>query len=218
VNRASRGLVALACVPPLLLAAVALAGYLAGVTGVDTAAHAYKLDLLRHSLGSLFWDDLWYGGAYGIIDYGPLYYLIAAVVPAVLLVVLAAGSLPLLLHLYLRRVYAVGDYLPAAALAVVLCFYLVNGQDPFLVGLAFMLGGMVLLAHRRRAWAAAAIGAALFCNPLAVLTGGIFLAADVVARPDLRRDYAICGAWFLPFLVARVALTVLFRERAAYFD
>jgi len=86
---------------------------------VDAAAHAYKIDQLRHGLGAIFWDSSWYGGTYSVVDYGPLYYLCALVVPGIVLVVLAAGSLPLLAHLYLRRTYGVTGYLPAAALTVV---------------------------------------------------------------------------------------------------
>ena len=218
MNPGARRLVLLGLAPPLLLAVVAVGMCAAGITGVDTAAHVYKQELLNDSLGSLFWDNYWYGGVYGIIDYGPLFYLLALLVPSAVLVVVAAGCLPLLLHLYLTKVYGVRDVLPAAALAVVLCFYLANGQAPFLVGLALMVGGMVLLSRRRRTPAAVAFGAALFCNPLSVLTAGVFLLADLVACAGLRRDYVVTAAWFMPFLFVRVALSLLFRQPAAYFD
>ena len=204
--------------PPVLLAAVALAMHLAGLSGVDAAAHAYKIDQLRHGLGAIFWDSSWYGGAYSVIDYGPLYYLCALVVPGIVVVVLAAGSLPLLTHLYLRRTYGVAGYLPALVLTVVLCLYLSNGQDPFLFGLALMMGALALLAHKRPAPAALAAGLALFCNPLVLVVGGVFLVADFIARPELRRPYLVFLAWLAPFLVARGALSLVFTERAAYLD
>jgi hypothetical protein len=205
-------------VPTLLLAAVALAMHLTGLTGVDSAAHAYKIQQLHQSLGALLWDSSWYGGAYGVIGYGPLYYLCALVVPGAFLVVLAAGSLPLLFHLYLRRIYRVRSLLPPVALAVVLCFYLSNGQDPFLFGLAFMMGGLVLVSVDRPALAALAAGLALFCNPLALLMGAIFLLADFIARAEWRRRYLLFAAWVLPFLVARAVLTLLFSEPSRYLD
>ena len=217
-SRQSAALLALALLPPLLLAAVALAMHVAGLSGVDAAAHAYKIDQLRHSLGAIFWDSSWYGGTYSVVDYGPLYYLCALVVPGIVLVVLAAGSLPLLAHLYLRRTYGVTSYLPAAALAVVLCLYLSNGQDPFLFALALMMGALVLLAYKRPASAALAAGLALFCNPLALVVGGVFLIADFIARPELRRPYLIFLAWLTPFLAARGGLSLVFAERAAYLD
>jgi len=218
VSRRGAALLALGLAPPLLLAAVAGAMHGAGVVGVDAAAHAYKIDQLRHGLGALFWDSSWYGGTYGVIDYGPFYYLSALLLPGVVLVVLAAGSLPLLTHLYLRRTYRVTSYLPAIALTVVLCLYLSNGQDPFLFALALMIGALTLLAHQRRALAAVAAGLALFSNPLALVVGGVFLVADFIARPELRRSYLLFLAWLAPFLVARGALSVVFAERAAYLD
>jgi len=213
-----RALLFLGLTPPPLLALVRLVMHLSGFTGVDAAAHAYKTELLRGGLGGLFWDGFWYGGSYGIIDYGPLYYLLAAAIPGVLLVVLAAGSLPLLLQLYLHRTYGATSCLPAAALTVVLCFYLANGQDPFLFALALMMGGLALLAYGRPVWAALAVGLALFCNPLAVFVGGVFLVADFVARADLRRPYLVFAAWFAPFAVARGGLSLLFAQPAAYFN
>jgi hypothetical protein len=218
VSRRGVPLLALGLVPPLLLAAVALAMHAAGLSGVDAAAHAYKIDQLRHGLGAIFWDSSWYGGTYGVIDYGPLYYLCALVVPGIVLVVLAAGSLPLLTHLYLKRTYGVISYLPAIALTVVLCLYLSNGQDPFLFGLALMMGALVLLSRRRPALAALATGLALFCNPLALVVGGIFLVADFIARPELRRPYLVFLAWLAPFLAARGALSLVFAEGAAYLN
>jgi hypothetical protein len=218
VSRRGVALLALGLAPPLLLAAVSLAMHAAGLSGVDAAAHAYKIDQLRRGLGAIFWDSSWYGGTYSAIDYGPFYYLCALVVPGIVLVVVAAGSLPLLTHLYLRRAYGVTGYLPPVALTVVLCLYLSNGQDPFVFGLALMMGALVLLAHRRPALAALAAGLALFSNPLALVVGGVFLVADFIARPELRRPYLVFLAWLAPFLVARGALSVVFSERAAYFD
>ncbi len=218
MSRRGVALLALGLGPLLLLAAVAGAMHAAGLTGVDAAAHAYKIEQLRHGLGALFWDSFWYGGTYGVIGYGPFFYLCALLLPGVVLVVLAAGSLPLLTHLYLRRAYGVTSYLPAIALTLVLCLYLSNGQDPFLFALALMLAALVLLAHERRAAAALAAGLALFSNPLALVVGGIFLVADFIAEPRVRRSYLLFLAWLSPFLVARGALWVLFAERAAYLD
>jgi hypothetical protein len=218
VNRRVAALLALGLLPPLLLTAVAVAMHATGLSGVDAAAHAYKIDQLRQGLGAIFWDSFWYGGTYSAIDYGPIYYLCALVVPGIVLVVLAAGSLPLLTYLYLRRTYGVISYLPPAALTVVLCLYLSNGQDPFLFGLALMMGALVLLAHRRPAPAALAAGLALFSNPLALVVGGVFLIADFVARRGLRRPYLVFLAWLVPFLVARGVLSVIFSEHAAYLD
>ena len=44
--------------------------------GWDDAAHAYKVLLLRGG-DSVFWDTYWYGGGYGAITYGFVFYWLA---------------------------------------------------------------------------------------------------------------------------------------------
>ena len=115
MSRRRVAVIALCLAPPLMLAAAAGVMHSVGLTGVDSAAHAYKIEQLRHGLGALFWDSFWYGGTYGVVGYGLLYYLCALIVPGVVLVVIAAGALPLLFHQYMRKAYGVGSLLPAAA-------------------------------------------------------------------------------------------------------
>ena len=69
-----RGLLALwlAATAGATLVAVLMAAN--GVPGWDDAAHIYKVFLLRTGQ-SVFWDDFWYGGGYGAIDYGFVFYL-----------------------------------------------------------------------------------------------------------------------------------------------
>ena len=73
--------------------------YWHGLPGWDDAAHVYKVFLLREGQG-IFWDGFWYGGGYGAITYGFLYYWMAQYIPGPVLVALASGLLPLFFLLY----------------------------------------------------------------------------------------------------------------------
>lgn len=200
------------------LAAVALAlglMHLAGLPGVDAAAHAYKTGLVaRHQ--SLLWDDLWYCGSYGVVVYGIVYYLLAALVGAVPVVLVSAGLLPVLFHLYLRRSWGVRSPLPAASLAALTVAYLLNGQAPFLLAMALTLLGLVLLAGGRPLWAALPIGLAAFTNPVAVVAGAVFLVAEAIARPPARRPLAVLVAGLVPFALLWAGVQLAFRARAWY--
>ena len=62
--------------------------------GGDSAAHLYRTMLVRD--GVTVWDNLWYGGQYPLASYSLLYYLPAAVVgnvPLVILAVVASAAL-----------------------------------------------------------------------------------------------------------------------------
>jgi len=207
----------LAIVPLAAVAAVAVGMHLAGMVGSDTAAHVYKTELMRHHQ-SIVWDNDWYGGSYSIITYGSVYYWLAQYVPGSVIAVVSAGLLPMLFYLYMRRVYGITGYLPTAALTVVLAAYLENGQAPFLLALVLTMLGLVLVAYRRPALAALPVGVGLFTNPLAFVVGAVFLIADLIARPPLRRTLLLFAAWFAPWLLARAGLALLFDQRATYLD
>jgi hypothetical protein len=211
------GLLALWAAATVAVALTALAQQATGTPGWDLAAHLYKLHLLREGWGVL-WDTYWYGGSYGAIAYGPLYYLLALAVPWPIVVVLSAGAIPPLFLLYYRTAWGVDDVWPAWVLAGVLCLYLAHGQDPFLLALALTLGGMALQAGGRPLWAALPVGLGIFTNPLALVVGAVFLVGDFVARPGSRRRLLVFAAALLPFLVARLLLGLVFTEPSWYLD
>ena len=165
---------------------------------------------------SLVWDDFWYGGSYGIVSYGVVYYLVARVVGAQVVVVLSAGLLPLLFHLYVRRAWQVTSLLPASALAVVGVLYLTNGQDPFLLAMALTMAGLALLAGDHPLWAAVPVGVAAFTNPVAVAAGAVFVVADALAHPAARRRTALFAAALVPFAAAWFTVLLAFRAHVSY--
>jgi len=204
-----RSVVWLALAP---VAAVALAGlvmHLAGISGGDDPAHFYKIALLRHGQ-SVLWDNFWYGGSYGSITYGVVYYWLAQFIPGFALTVLSGGLLPLFFYLYLRDAWGVPDPVGAWALAAVMVVYLAWGQSPFLLAMCLTMGGLVLLARRRPVLAALPCSLGVLTNPLALIAGGVFVLAALVARPEARRPTLVFALAMLPVCALRVALAAVF--------
>ena len=210
-----RRLPTLAVAPILAVVAALAVMHFVGPTGGDTAAHVYKTGLVAHGQ-SLVWDDLWYAGSYGVVGYGVVYYLLASLVGAAPIVVLSAGLLPLLFHLYVRRAWRVTSLLPPIALAVVVVFYLAYGQDPFLLAMALTMVGLVLLAHDHPLWAALPVGVAAFTNPVAVVVGAVFVVAAAVARRPARRPAWLLACALSPFVAVWLGVQLAFHERASY--
>ncbi|HEX2506095.1 MAG TPA: hypothetical protein VHK22_07810, partial [Gaiellaceae bacterium] len=81
-------------VAALVSGAVAAALAAFGPPGGDEPAHLYRVLLARE--GALVWDNLWYAGHYPFSSYSLLYYLPAALVgniPVVLAGVVASAAL-----------------------------------------------------------------------------------------------------------------------------
>jgi len=199
----------LAVAPLAALAVAALAMHIFGVSGGDDPAHLYKIALLRDGQ-SVIWDNYWYGGSYGALTYGIVYYWLAQFVPGVLLTVVTGGLLPLLFHLYLRDGWGVRGRAPAWTLAAVMVVYLAWGQAPFLLAMCLTMCGLVLLARGRPLLAALPCALGVFTNPLALVAGGIFVLASLVARPAARRGVVVFALAMIPVCALRIALAAVF--------
>jgi hypothetical protein len=208
-------LLALIVLPGIAFAVISFVMNQLGIVAWDTPAHLYKIAILQEQK-AIFWDNNWYGGAYDIIGYGLVFYLVAQFVDYTALVVISAGVLPVLFYLYMRRSYGDTSYWPAVSLVLVLAVYLANGQDPFLFAMALMMAAMVLLAYRHPILAVLPAAAAIFANPVAMVVGAVFLIAELVARPSVRGLYLRALLYLSPVLIARVLVGVIFYERASY--
>ena len=104
--------------------------------------------------------------------------------------------------------------LPAVALAVVVVFYLANGQNPFLLAMALTMAGLVLLAHDHPLWAALPVGVAAFTNPVAVVAGAVFVVAEALAWRSARRRALLPP--LTPFVVVWLGVLLAFHGRAQY--
>ena len=215
--RSRRGLLALWLVTTAAVAVVTLLMHLGGVPGWDEAAHLYKVSLLRHG-DSVFWDTYWYGGSYGAITYGVLFYWLARYVPAALIVIIAAGTVPVTFYLYIREMWGIDDVWPAWGLALVMALYQAHGQDPFVLSLALTLAGLALVARRHPVWAALPMAAGVFANPLGFVVVTPFLLTDFIVRPASRRRYLVFAAAFAPAVVVRLLLGWTFSEPGSYLN
>ncbi len=215
--KSRRGLLALWLAATAGAALVAVLMWRAGIPGWDDAAHVYKVFLLRRG-GSVFWDDFWYGGGYGAVNYGFIFYLLALYLPAKLVVVVSAGLVPLFYYLYQRDMWGIDDVWPAWALAGIMAVYLAHGQDPFVFALALTLGGLALLARDRPVTGGLAVAIAVFANPMAFVVCANFMLADVIARPETRRRYLIFFCVIAPFAAVRILSGWAFTEPGAYLN
>ena len=208
-------LLLLLVVPGVAFALITFVMKQLGIVSWDAPAHLYKIALVQEGQ-AIFWDNQWYGGAYDVVSYGFVFYLLAKFLNYTVLVAASAGALPVLFYLYMRRTYGSTSYWPAVALALVLCAYLANGQDPFVFAMALMMAGMVLLAYRHPLLAVLPAAASIFANPLAFVVGAIFLLAEFVSRPERRRTYLRYALFLSPFIAVRLLVGLLFYERASY--
>lgn len=195
--------------PVAALAVAALVLWLLGVPGGDDPAHLYKTALLRDGQ-SLVWDNYWYGGSYGAITYGVVYYWLAQWVPGAALVAVAGGLLPLLFHLYLRDVWSAPGRAAAWVLAAVLVVYLAWGQSPFLLALCLAVSGLLALARGHPLLAALPWAVAAFTNPLALVAAGVFLIADFAAHRSARRRILVLALAMVPVVALRAGLAAAF--------
>jgi hypothetical protein len=215
--RSRRGLVTLWLVTTAAVSLVTLLMHRAGVPGWDQAAHLYKVYLLSHH-DSVFWDTFWYGGGYGAITYGFVFYWLAQYVPAWLIVVVAAGTIPVSFHLYVRDLWGIDDIWPAWGFALVMVLYLAHGQDPFVLALALTLAGLALLARRHPVWAALPVAVGIFANPMGLVVVAPLVITDLLCRPSARRRYLVFFAVLAPAVAARFLLGWTFSEPGAYLN
>ncbi len=214
---AARKILTLWLVGTLAYTAITVLMWAGGIPGWDAAAHVYKAELIRDGQ-SMFWDNFWYGGSYGAINYGFLYYWLVQFVPAAVVVVLAAGLVPPLYYVYQRRMWAIDDIWPPLLLAVVMGVYLAHGQDPFIVALALSLAGLALVAVKLPVWAAVPMGIGIFVNPMAIVVTGVLMLADVLSRPEVRRRYLWFAVAVAPPVLLRLVLGSVFPEPSAYLN
>jgi hypothetical protein len=212
-----RGLLTLWLVTTAAVALVTVLMWRAGVPGWDDAAHDYKVYLLRHG-GSVFWDTYWYGGSYGAITYGFIFYWLAQYVPGALIVIVAAGTVPLSFYVYARDLWKIDDIWPAWGMALVMTLYLAHGQDPFVLALALTLAGLALIARRHPVWAALPVALGIFSNPMGLVVVVPFVLTDLICRPAARRRYLIFFAAVAPAVAARFLLGWTFSEPGDYLN
>lgn len=167
-----------------LLAALAAALLVSlGPPGGDAPAHLYRV-LLVHR-GIFLWDNLWYGGQYPLASYSLLYYLPAAVVGNVPLVVAAVLAAAALFASLVVREWGIAARWPARAFGLLASGPLFTGTYAYALGLAALLGVLRAL-QARRTWVALLCAAlTLGFSPLAFVFLCLVLLAVFLARRRL---------------------------------
>lgn len=188
------------------LAASATAALLAfGPPGGDVAAHLYRTELVRE--GVFVWDNLWYGGHYPLASYSLLYYLPAAVIGNLPLVVASTVLAAALFAAIAVDQWGDDGRWPARIFAVLAAGPIFMGTYSYAVGLAAALGALRLLQQHRPVLGIVCAALCVGFSPLAFAFLCIVLAAIALAgRRRDRRTFAVAAG---VGLVAVLELAVL---------
>jgi hypothetical protein len=198
----------------LLALTAAVAVVVLAPSGGDTAAHLYRTMLVRE--GAAVWDNLWYAGQYPLTSYSLLYYLPAALVGNVPLVVAAVVASAALFASLTTHEWGPDARWPARAFGVLAAGPLFTGTYSYAAGLAAALGCLRLL-QLRRPWAAVGAAAlALGFSPLAFAFLCLALAAVAVDRRPSRRTLAVVGTGLGGLGLLQVTLLLLFPSAGRY--
>jgi hypothetical protein len=188
---------------------VGLAIGLAGLGGVDDAAHRYQASVFSVD-GWTAWDNYWYAGRYGVVNYSLLFYPLASIFGVVAVAVLAVTASSGLFAVIVMHQWGRPARWSALLFALSVPALLAAGQYPFALGTAFSLLAL-LAAQRDRPWllVVAALATAL-SSPLAfafliVTLGGLLLGSGRTgALRSARVAFPLCA--ILLMLAAEVAV------------
>jgi hypothetical protein len=197
----------------LAFAGAALLVALAPPTG-DAPAHLYRTLLVRE--GVLVWDNLWYGGHYPLASYSLLYYLPAALVGNLPLVVAAVVLSAVLFASLVEREWGAAGIWPARAFGVLAAGPIFVGTYSYALGLASGLGALCALQRGRRWLAAAAAGLTLGFSPLAFVFLCLAFLALAMARDRFSRSALVFAAVIAGIAAVQFAALVRFPSSGPY--
>src|SRR5918994_5404500 len=197
--------------PGLLAALSALAVVGLAPPGGDTPAHLYRTELAQNGVG--LWDNLWFAGHYPFASYSLLYYLPAALVGNVPLVIGAAVASAALFAAIAHAEWGETARWPARLFAVLAAGPLFTGTYSYALGLAFALGALRLLQLDRRRLGLASAGLTLAASPLAFAFLLLALAAAATARRRVRPSVVAALA---ALAAAQLAVLALFPSEGRY--
>lgn len=197
--------------PGLLAALASLAVVGLAPPGGDTAAHLYRTELVRD--GAAFWDNLWFAGHYPLASYSLLYYLPAALVGNVPLVVAAVVASAALFAALVHGEWGEAGRWPARVFAILAAGPLFTGTYSYALGVAAALAALRLLQLGRPWLGVGCAGLALGFSPLAFGFLCLALAAVAVGRRQL--DVRV-AAGLAALAAAQVLVLALFPSDGRY--
>jgi hypothetical protein len=166
-----------------LTAALASALLAFGPAPGDAAVHLYRTFLVRH--GALLWDNYWYAGHYPLASYSLLYYLPAAVIGNLPLVLAAAVLSTLFFASIARREWGDNSTWSSRAFGVCAAAPLFTGLYSYSLGFAAALGAAWALQRKRAVLALVFAAVTLGFSPLAFAFLCLLLLAAVAVRRRL---------------------------------
>ncbi|MFN2469647.1 MAG: hypothetical protein ABR583_01380 [Gaiellaceae bacterium] len=198
----------------LIASAAAAALALIGPDGGDTPAHLYRTFLVDQ--GVYLWDNLWFAGQYPLVSYSLLYYLPAALVGNVPVVIASVIASAVLFERVCRHEWGDAAMWPARVFAVLAAGPLFTGTYSYAAGFATLLATLAALQSGRVSTAVGCAALTLGFSPLAFVFLALVLAALVVARRPLGRKAALFGGGLVVAITIEVTALHLFPTGGRY--
>ncbi len=198
----------------LLTAAGVALLYTYGPAPGDAPAHLYRTYLVQH--GILLWDNLWYGGQYPLASYSLLYYLPAAVVGNLPLVIAASIASAFLFTSIALREWGRVAYWPSRVFGVLAAAPLFTGLYSYTVGFATLLGALRAL-QSGRFWLMGLLAiVTLGLSPLAFVFLCLLLLAIGLSKRRIDRNTMVVGIVLASISALEVGVLLLFPSTGNY--
>jgi len=168
----------LACGAVTAVAALLLIAF--GPAPGDAAVHLYRTFLVRS--GALVWDNFWYSGDYPLASYSLLYYIPAALVGNIALVLAAAVASTVLFASIARREWGGAARWPSRVFGICAAAPLFTGLYSYSLGFATLLATLRTLQSRRMFTAIVLAALTLGFSPLAFAFLCLLLVSVFAAR------------------------------------
>jgi len=198
----------------LLTAAVAGILLLVGPAPGDAPAHLYRTFLVRE--GTLVWDNFWYAGNYPLASYSLLYYLPAALVGNLPLVLAAAVVSTVLFSSIALREWGQAALWPSRVFGVFAAAPVFTGLYSYSLGFATMLGALKALQVRRTRLAILLAALTVGFSPLAFAFLCLVLAAVFLSSRHISRRVVTIGASLAVIAGVELGALLLFPSRGVY--
>ena len=210
-RRAPRRELALASLLTLAVAALLL-GF--GPAPGDAPAHLYRTFLVEH--GSFVWDNFWYAGHYPLASYSLLYYLPAALVGNLPLVVAGAVVSTILFAAIAYRIWELAALWPVRLFGIFAAAPLFTGLYSYSLGFAALLGALRALQARRSLLGILLAVLTLGLSPLAFVFLCLVLFALLLAERRLTARVAAVAAALGLIGAGQLAVLYLFPSPGRY--
>lgn len=158
----------------------------------DAPAHLYRTMLVRE--GALVWDNLWYAGHYPLASYSLLYYLPAALVGNLPLVIVAAVASTAIFCSVATREWGAAAVWPCRAFGLLAAAPVFTGLYAYSLGFTAMLAALWAAQRSRTALTVVLAAITFGLSPLAFVFLCLVLAAHWVAQRRLSRRVLLVAA------------------------